>query len=223
MDELLKKQIYEFHIEEVKTLPTFFIPGITNSKGLASADTGYVTFRERFFEGITASVLLGEATFGKVIIGNDELGTKTDSTRKQTLDNSATLTNSSDFIKALKEAIDHKEKTLYDYIIMYCKLKHFEKESDLYKKACVNAKTFAKIRNSETPSKLTLLRICLGLELNLKQTQEMLNVAGYSLSNNNIFDKIIAFCLDKGVVNIDRVEDYIYEMTGQTYLIPSEI
>ncbi len=290
MDELLKKQINEFHIEEVTTLPKFVIPNMaiatvavagavaTASAGLAAgglfglgilcagatlgmnADKIIKSVPENqrdlsnITDGLPAKIHYEDKVKDDEYESEEKPVSRSSVTRHWTktstlssaytdtidFENSFTLgkkinrkektpsknvigTSSSDFREALREAINHKEKTLYDYIIMYCEQKHFVKESDLYKKACVNAKTFAKIRNDETPSKLTLLRICLALELSLLQTQEMLNVAGYSLSNNNIIDKIIAFCLDKEVLNIDRIEDYIFEMTGQSYLIPNEI
>lgn len=224
MDELLKKKIYEFYIEEVTTLPKFTVPGI------ALATTAGVVggFARGPFGILVATASIGSAvgTAAEEVassISKSNYKISTSRFNNNLATKSVTHKSSTNFKDALREAINHKEKTLYDYIIMYCEQKHFEKESDLYKKACVNAKTFAKIRNNETPSKLTLLRICLALELSLTQTQEMLNVAGYSLSNNNIIDKIIAFCLNEEVLNIDRIEDYIFEMTGQSYLIPNEI
>ena len=55
---------------------------------------------------------------------------------------------------------------------------------------------FSKIRSMKdtgyNPSKSTILCLCLALELNNKETEEMLNIAGYSLSVVIIADKIVS-------------------------------
>lgn len=68
------------------------------------------------------------------------------------------------------------------------------------------------------PSKSTILCLCLALELNNKETEEMLNIAGYSLSGDIIADKIVSYCISKRYYDVYDIENLILEKTGGAYL-----
>ena len=61
------------------------------------------------------------------------------------------------------------------------------------------------------PSKSTIICLCLALNLNLKQTQELLNKAGYMLSNDIFIDKIVAYCIEANFFNIYEIESLLSE------------
>lgn len=110
---------------------------------------------------------------------------------------------------------------LYPSIIKYCEKKDIA-ENELYKKAHVSKTVFSKIRGMKDtgykPSKSTILCLCLALELNNKETEAMLNIVGYSLSNDIIADKIVSYCISKQYYDVYDIENLILEKTGGAYL-----
>jgi len=68
-------------------------------------------------------------------------------------------------------------------------------DPDVYKKAGLDRKLFSTIRSKKNyvPSKKTAVALCIGLELDLEQTNELLKKAGLTLSHSNLFDVIIEY------------------------------
>ena len=101
--------------------------------------------------------------------------------------------------------------------------KHIDTEPELYKKAEVDRKVFAKIRSmrktNHRPSKPTAIKLCLALELTSQQTQEMLSTLGYGMSNASKVDKIIMFFIEHNDFNIFKIDNKIREKTEHRYLI----
>lgn len=116
---------------------------------------------------------------------------------------------------------DEKD-VFYKSIIKFCNNKKID-EIELYKKAQLSRSIFSKIRNMDKtnyiPSKVTVICICLALNLTLNETQEMLNYIGYSLSNKLITDKIIAWCIEHSSFNIIEIDTFIYDRIGKGYLL----
>lgn len=124
-------------------------------------------------------------------------------------------------IKNIVESFSDTPCDLYPSIIKYCEEKDIA-ENELYKKAHVSKTVFSKIRSmketSYKPSKSTILCLCLALELNNIETEAMLNIAGYSLSNDIIADKIVDYCISKRYYDVYDIENLILEKTGGAYL-----
>lgn len=126
------------------------------------------------------------------------------------------LSDIKNFVKSFSNTCD-----LYPLIIKYCKEKDID-ETDLYKKAHVSKTVFSKIRSMKTtdykPSKNTIICLCLALELNNTETDAMLNIVGYALSNDIMADKIVSFCISKCYYDVYEIENLILEKTGGPYL-----
>ena len=126
-------------------------------------------------------------------------------------------------LSTIKNIVESFSNTcdLYPYIIKYCEEKDIT-ENELYKKAHVSKTVFSKIRSMKDtgykPSKSTILCLCLALELNNKETEEMLNIAGYSLSGDIIADKIVSYCISRQYYDVYDIENLILEKTGGAYL-----
>jgi hypothetical protein len=82
-----------------------------------------------------------------------------------------------------------------------------ESDVDIYKKAGIDRKLFSKIRSNPDyrPSKNTTIALALALQLNIDDTEELLSAAGYSLSESNVFDLVIQFCLEHNIHDIYSV------------------
>lgn len=112
----------------------------------------------------------------------------------------------------------------YQKLCKYCDEMNIS-ESELYNRAKVSRAVFSNIRSMSKkpyfPSKLTIMCLCIALHLELKKTQELLAILGYSLSNNIIIDKVVAWCLEHHDLDfdVDSINDVIYEKTDGKYCL----
>ena len=88
-----------------------------------------------------------------------------------------------------------------------------KKDSEVYKKANLSKQHFSKIRNNPNykPTKPTAIALALALELDLKQTKDLIGRAGYALTNSSKFDLIIRFFLEQGNYNVMEINIALYE------------
>lgn len=66
------------------------------------------------------------------------------------------------------------------------------------------------------PSKQTAIKFCLGLKLNLAETDYLLSLAGYALSTSLKEDLVVRFCILNGIYNLFEVNDLLYEYCETT-------
>lgn len=88
-----------------------------------------------------------------------------------------------------------------------------QKNSEVYKKANVDKKLFSKIINNVNyhPSKQTALAFAIALELNLKQTQDLIGRAGYTLTHSSKFDLIIEYFILNKVYSVHKINEVLFE------------
>ncbi len=114
-------------------------------------------------------------------------------------------------------------QTIYDYIIHYCDKAQVD-EVDLYKNAAIPRSTFSKIRsmpdNNYTPSKYpTIICLALAMKLGKEDIQVFMNIAGYHLSNSIKTDRVVMYCVEHGIYQVERVDDYLEDYIGKRMLI----
>lgn len=112
----------------------------------------------------------------------------------------------------VKDYLSHnKSKNFNELLFSYIDRSGF-KDSEIYKKVCIDRKLFSKIRcnNNYIPRKNVIIKLCLALGLNRDDFNKLLNSAGYSLSNNKNFDLVISYCLDNNIYDIYVINDYLY-------------
>jgi DNA-binding XRE family transcriptional regulator len=89
---------------------------------------------------------------------------------------------------------------------------------ECYKKANVSRQTWHKILNDENykPNKKTAISFAIALELNLKETQKLLETAGFILSKSSKFDIIIMYCIVKGIYDVTEIDSILFQYDQET-------
>ena len=87
-----------------------------------------------------------------------------------------------------------------------------------YKNANIDKRIFSKIKSLSGyhPSKQTAVAFAISLKLDLEQTQELLATAGYTLSSNNVFDKIIRYFIHRKNYNVFDINEALFEFDQLT-------
>jgi hypothetical protein len=85
----------------------------------------------------------------------------------------------------------------------------------LYNKAHISRSVFSDVQSGKAPSKKTAVKICMALELTLKQAMELLQLAGYTLSRNRKEDLIIMYCILKKEYGLIKVNHILHENNCQ--------
>ena len=88
---------------------------------------------------------------------------------------------------------------------MYFLNKSNKSNKDVYKKVHMDRKLFSKILKGEskTPKKNTIIALAFGMELDLHDTEELLNSAGYTLTNSILLDILVTRLLSQGSHDFD--------------------
>ena len=83
---------------------------------------------------------------------------------------------------------------------------------DFYKAAFIDRKLFSTIKNNRfyKPKKQTAVACCFGLGLDFDDAENLLELAGYKLSLAITWDRVIYYCLKKGIHDIDIVNELLY-------------
>lgn len=108
---------------------------------------------------------------------------------------------------ALKERMKHMSDTFQEYLMYLIRSKHL-KNPEVYKKALVTKQLFSKIKSNPNyhPDKATAMRLCVGAQLNLDQTKDLLARAGYALSPCDKRDIIFSFFIEHGVFDMIEID-----------------
>ncbi|MBR5111491.1 MAG: O-acetyl-ADP-ribose deacetylase [Clostridia bacterium] len=86
-------------------------------------------------------------------------------------------------------------------------------DAQCYKKANVDRKLFNKIKNTPgyRPGKPTVFAFAVALELNLKETKEMLEKAGFSLTHSSKIDIVLEYFIKNGLYDLMEINEVLFQ------------
>ncbi len=91
-------------------------------------------------------------------------------------------------------------------------------ETECYKRSNIDRRLFSKIRSDKfyQPDKSTILALIIGLRLTREEANELLDVAGYSLSRSIKQDLAIIYLLQKEIYDINVVNEVLDSLKLKT-------
>lgn len=118
---------------------------------------------------------------------------------------------------SLDELINHMDETFTEMLLRLIDEKNLN-DINVYKKANMDRKLFSKIRSQSDyhPLKKTVLSLSIAMELSLDETIDLLNKAGYTLSNSQKSDVIIRYFIENKHYNIFDINLTLFEFNLPT-------
>ncbi|MBO6041070.1 MAG: macro domain-containing protein, partial [Oscillospiraceae bacterium] len=113
---------------------------------------------------------------------------------------------------SLEEILKRRDKTFSEYLLELLK-KRSGRDSEVYKRAEVSKQLFSKILSNPDyqPTKSTAIQIAIGLELNVKQTQDLLGRAGYALTRSSRTDLVVQYYISRGIYSVSFINEALYD------------
>ena len=121
--------------------------------------------------------------------------------------------------RKLAERMKHLSDTFSEYLLYLIKSKGMT-NSEVYKRAIVDKKVFSRIKNNKDahPQKITAMCLCVGAQLSMDETRDLLARAGYALSPSNKTDVIFSYFIENGIYDMIELDIQLEEY-GQPCLI----
>ena len=113
---------------------------------------------------------------------------------------------------SLEELLKKSESTFSEFLLDLLR-ERTGKDSEVYKRGEISKQLFSRIINNEDyqPSKSTVIQLALGLQLDLPQTQKLLEKAGYMLTRSSKADLAVRYFIERKIFNITLINESLYD------------
>ena len=120
------------------------------------------------------------------------------------------------FLSSLKSRLNKAEETCSERLLRLIR-ERGRNEVEVYQKAGVDRKLFSKMRRKDyRPKAKTLYAFIIVLQLTLDDAVNLLASAGYAFSSASRLDLAVKFCVEKGIGDLDEVNNALYELGMET-------
>lgn len=104
------------------------------------------------------------------------------------------------------------QKSFYQQVKAYY-YESNEKNVDIYQRGWLTKTTFDDIINKDgyKPKKEIVMQLCVGLKLDIEQSEKLLASAGYMFSDSCLFDLVVKYYISKKIYSMKNISDYIYD------------
>ena len=108
----------------------------------------------------------------------------------------------------LGKLLQQRESTFSEYLLDLLK-ERGGKDSEVYKRAEISKQLFSKILSNRDyrPTKDTAIQLAIGLQLDLNQTQKLLEKAGYALTRSSKTDLVVQYYIEKKVYSVTFINE----------------
>ena len=105
---------------------------------------------------------------------------------------------------SLEEILRSQHESTFSEYLLSLLMERDCKYSEVYKRAEISKALFSKILNNKDyqPKKDTAVQLAIGLQLDLPQTQKLLEKAGYTLTRGSKADLVVEYCIERKYYSI---------------------
>ena len=113
---------------------------------------------------------------------------------------------------SLADVLRQHEKTFSEHLLDLLRERN-GKDSEVYKRAEVSKQLFSKILNNKDyqPTKNTAIQLAIGLELDMTQTQKLLETAGFALTRSSKADLVVQYCIERKIYSVSFINEALYD------------
>ncbi len=145
---------------------------------------------------------------------NDDIPNRGDSFKASSVRNVLSQNTSNPSLSQLASELDnYLDLTFVDILTRYINEKGW-RDSRVYKAVQMDRRLFSKIMSDRNykPSKDTAIALVIALELSLKQANDLLSRAGYTLSHSSKRDVIIEYFIREGIYKLSDINEVLYRL-----------
>lgn len=90
--------------------------------------------------------------------------------------------------------------------------------SDIWKRARIDRRLFSKIKCDANckPKRNTVMSLCIALELDKEQAEDLMSRAGLAFNPGSKFDRIVEWAIENKEYDIYQINDILEKHTGET-------
>ncbi len=113
---------------------------------------------------------------------------------------------------SLADVLRQHEKTFSEHLLDLLRERD-GRDSEVYKRAEVSKQLFSKILNNKEyqPTKNTAIQLAIGLELDMPQTQKLLETAGYALTRSSKADLVVQYYIERKIYSVTFINEALYD------------